>query len=193
MKHHREYCSDSSEDEGRSDGELIAHGKSKGHHRHRRDKSESSESDQYSSIAATFFKWTFNVYTLKRNLGTLERRNLGTLEIRYFDLLFEACVQFILYTSDHCRENWGWLDNRGTGDMGSRGRGRNTGRKMNLHQTLTPQVHHDIVGTPESIDKKPSMAVIDMKPKPPGTGKTLVMENDKLCERQRTRNQHVIT
>lgn len=45
-KKHRRECSESSEDEGRSDGELIAHGKSKGHHRLRRDKSESSESDQ---------------------------------------------------------------------------------------------------------------------------------------------------
>ena len=45
MKHRRE-CSESSEGEGRSDCELIAHGKSKGHHRLRRDKSKSSESDQ---------------------------------------------------------------------------------------------------------------------------------------------------
>jgi hypothetical protein len=44
-KHQRE-CLISSEDEGRSDGELIAQGKSKGHHRPRRDKSATSESDQ---------------------------------------------------------------------------------------------------------------------------------------------------
>lgn len=79
----------------------------------------------------------------------------------------------------------GWPDNRGTGDMESRGRGRgrNTGREVNLHLTLRPQVHHDIVGTPESIDENPIMAVIDMKMKPLDTGKILLMKNEKLCKR----------
>ena len=43
---HLHECSDSSDDEGRIDGELISHGKSKGHNRFRRDKSPPSESDQ---------------------------------------------------------------------------------------------------------------------------------------------------
>jgi hypothetical protein len=70
--------------------------------------------------------------------------------------------------------------------MESRGRGRNTGREENLHQTLRPQVHHYIAGTPESIEGSPIMAVIDMKTKPPGTGKIVVMENENLCNCQRT-------
>ena len=53
MKHHRGECSDSSEDEGRSDGELIAHRHLKGQHRHRRVNSDSSQSDQSPQVSCS--------------------------------------------------------------------------------------------------------------------------------------------
>lgn len=52
-KHHREEFKDSSEDEGRSDCEVIAHSKSKGHHRHRRANSDSSEDDQSPQVSCS--------------------------------------------------------------------------------------------------------------------------------------------
>lgn len=70
--------------------------------------------------------------------------------------------------------------------MGSRGRGRNTGRVVNFHQTLIPQVHHDIDGIHESIGGNLIMAVIEMNMKPLDTEKVVLMENKKLCKRQRT-------
>ena len=70
--------------------------------------------------------------------------------------------------------------------MGSRGRGRNTGREVNLHHTLRPQVHHNIVGTPESIDGSPIMTVLDKRISPTDTGKIVLMKNEKLCKHQRT-------
>ena len=78
------------------------------------------------------------------------------------------------------------LCNRGIGDMGSRGRERNTQREANLHQTRRPQVHPDIVGTPESIDGSPIMTVMELIMKPPYTGKMLLRENARLCKRQGT-------
>jgi hypothetical protein len=52
-KHHRGEFKDSSEDEGSSDCEVIAHGKSKGHGRHRRANSESSEDDQSPQVSCS--------------------------------------------------------------------------------------------------------------------------------------------
>jgi len=50
-KHQRIESIDSSEDEGRSDGELIAYRKSRGHHRHKRPNADSTESDQCPQVS----------------------------------------------------------------------------------------------------------------------------------------------
>lgn len=53
MKQHPGEFKDSSEEEGRSDCEVIAHGKSKVHHRHRRAISDSSDDDQFPQVSCS--------------------------------------------------------------------------------------------------------------------------------------------
>lgn len=79
----------------------------------------------------------------------------------------------------------GWLDNRGTGDMARKGILRNTRRDMNPHRTLTPQVHHDIVGTPDSIHVNPLMAVIGRSKNLLDTWKNQPLENEELHKHQK--------